>query len=819
MTIVAKKFKKKIEVIGDVTQISLSPTEGTTVAGIALGSQSIIEGGSGIASYFRVVNPARDTVYFNVGTSTIDLNTATIGSSYIRALKFKALDESATWPTTSIGDSAGRSIFAGNTPQLIVYNFSTQAAGNRATITLAGKGDGVATANHAVFARIHGETDSTSGYGMSLVLSPTNTSTVEVDAAKFSYNQIQLNVPVTVGVLGDAASSHNVYGDALYVNNGDNSTTLTTSRLIQRMRATSPSFWGHYADGANAFGLGAEKFVHAHWNGSTFAIPFEMTRDSINLNVLTAIGSASLSSQHRIIGTKPSYNTTIFIDDTSTAAAGVGGGIGFRGYYNGTSLYEAASIDARKVSGAGVGYDSALRFNVCTVGGTFTESLYLGSTYNLLFKPTTITGADAAGSIDAYSMVVRAITGGTYAQMYHLCDTTNGWNGIRSTSNVGANYPFRFYIGSTNSLEVGHNFVKVNAPTSFQGTWVAAAARAESLSISNVTNVISILAYGLTDNGASNGELLIGGCNYAGGTYNQFAKFTKDGHTVYKSTIFQQGGLTGNVTFVDASYYSVVAMTNSHNAFKFGGGGYGGMIGTYKQGNSGVAFTCNAHHTTMNTDAWAKTSNGYSAYMIAVGASGSNALEVRGNTSSTNSGNFNTFWNSPLFAISITGNMSLPGGQISFPATQVPSADANTLDDYEEGYWTASLRAGGTQWATTQGFYVKIGRVVHLFLSLTGVPFSSGPSGNFSITGLPFTSHATQAYQGTGSFNYRGLGTYASSSENVVPVVLANTTEIQFRNAGASDAYGASVLVTEIFAFNGTSANYFDLSVTYLAAQ
>ncbi|MDD5170311.1 MAG: hypothetical protein PHN75_15950, partial [Syntrophales bacterium] len=27
-------------------------------------------------------------------------------------------------------------------------------------------------------------------------------------------------------------------------------------------------------------------------------------------------------------------------------------------------------------------------------------------------------------------------------------------------------------------------------------------------------------------------------------------------------------------------------------------------------------------------------------------------------------------------------------GNVKFPATQVPSADANTLDDYEEGAWT-----------------------------------------------------------------------------------------------------------------------------------
>ena len=31
---------------------------------------------------------------------------------------------------------------------------------------------------------------------------------------------------------------------------------------------------------------------------------------------------------------------------------------------------------------------------------------------------------------------------------------------------------------------------------------------------------------------------------------------------------------------------------------------------------------------------------------------------------------------------------------ITFPATQIPSADGNTLDDYEEGTWTPTISSG-----------------------------------------------------------------------------------------------------------------------------
>src|SRR3990167_787780 len=36
----------------------------------------------------------------------------------------------------------------------------------------------------------------------------------------------------------------------------------------------------------------------------------------------------------------------------------------------------------------------------------------------------------------------------------------------------------------------------------------------------------------------------------------------------------------------------------------------------------------------------------------------------------------------------VSNHLNLTGGQIKFPGTQVPSSDANTLDDYEEGTWT-----------------------------------------------------------------------------------------------------------------------------------
>jgi len=83
----------------------------------------------------------------------------------------------------------------------------------------------------------------------------------------------------------------------------------------------------------------------------------------------------------------------------------------------------------------------------------------------------------------------------------------------------------------------------------------------------------------------------------------------------------------------------------------------------------------------------------------------------------------------------ITGIANLQGGQILFPATQVPSADPNTLDDYEEGTWTPSI--GGTATYTRQdGWYIKIGRLVTFGMNLTINALGTGSTS--TISGLPF---------------------------------------------------------------------------------
>ena len=73
-------------------------------------------------------------------------------------------------------------------------------------------------------------------------------------------------------------------------------------------------------------------------------------------------------------------------------------------------------------------------------------------------------------------------------------------------------------------------------------------------------------------------------------------------------------------------------------------------------------------------------------------------------------------------------------GGITFPASQVASSDANTLDDYEEGTWTPAV-TGGTL-TVNAATYTKIGNRLLLYFD---VKFTSVAGGNITITGLPFS--------------------------------------------------------------------------------
>lgn len=95
------------------------------------------------------------------------------------------------------------------------------------------------------------------------------------------------------------------------------------------------------------------------------------------------------------------------------------------------------------------------------------------------------------------------------------------------------------------------------------------------------------------------------------------------------------------------------------------------------------------------------------------------------------------------------GSTSATGTGITFPGTQNPSSDANTLDDYEEGTFSPGLMFGsggttGIVYGAQNGIYIKIGRMV--WVRCGWILSSKGSStGTAYVTNLPFTSQS-QSY-------------------------------------------------------------------------
>jgi hypothetical protein len=127
--------------------------------------------------------------------------------------------------------------------------------------------------------------------------------------------------------------------------------------------------------------------------------------------------------------------------------------------------------------------------------------------------------------------------------------------------------------------------------------------------------------------------------------------------------------------------------------------------------------------------------------------------------------------------IAVGGATALYGvGGITFPATQSASADANTLDDYEEGTWTPSI-TGATTYGSRIGLYTKIGNMVYAMWQIQGA-IGGSPSGS-NVNGLPFTSSSVSGTMRWGG-SISNAQNFSSGGVMVMCEVGEGTTSIAF---------------------------------------
>ena len=139
-------------------------------------------------------------------------------------------------------------------------------------------------------------------------------------------------------------------------------------------------------------------------------------------------------------------------------------------------------------------------------------------------------------------------------------------------------------------------------------------------------------------------------------------------------------------------------------------------------------------------------------------------------------------------------------GQIKFPATQLPSADVNTLDDYVEGSFvpTATMSTSGTVTITSSYIsYSKIGRRVFISGRIY-VNSVSSPLGFMTVAGFPYAAVAgATGYNGISCYGYAmgsgasGLGGSYSGSDLTIGKIDAT--------GGVAFASGDLIANTQIF--------------------
>jgi hypothetical protein len=216
------------------------------------------------------------------------------------------------------------------------------------------------------------------------------------------------------------------------------------------------------------------------------------------------------------------------------------------------------------------------------------------------------------------------------------------------------------------------------------------------------------------------------------------------GATIGTATVVQSGDALGTISWYGAQ-----------------------QTGTFTNSNSAASIQCVVDGT------------------VTSGASGDMPGRLTFNTSPDGSGGV-----LERLRIDSTGLLTIPYGQIAFPAAQNASANVNTLDDYEEGTWTPSVTSSTgtiTTVGTVSGWYRKIGGIVTVFADATITTNGTG-AGYINIAGLPFTSTAAGAVNGKETATEKALAGFLSNGTTTL-------THITFYDGTYPGANGNRFLV------------------------
>ena len=133
------------------------------------------------------------------------------------------------------------------------------------------------------------------------------------------------------------------------------------------------------------------------------------------------------------------------------------------------------------------------------------------------------------------------------------------------------------------------------------------------------------------------------------------------------------------------------------------------------------------------------------------------------------------------------------------------TAEANGLNDYEEGTFDAPVKGSGSDPTTAinaQGFYIKVGNIVNLHLRVAAGNFA-GASGYIFFNNMPFTANSSFAPVGS-------IMHYNTLTHNPDIVARLSGTQMYIYSSASGAAWATAN-------HNASTNAYIDLSITYMA--
>ncbi len=536
------------------------------------------------------------------------------------------------------------------------------------------------------------------------------------------------------------------------------------------------------------------------WNGSDF-IKVSNTGGSASFTNVTVSGTTTLSGL--------TASTALALDASKNVVSVTNTGTG-------NNVLSASPTLTGTVAAASLSLSSltATRVPFAGVAGLLSDS------DNMTFNGTRLTVADLADSGLTSGRVVYATTGGALVDsanlLYSGTDLTvygltvgRGAGAVSTNTAVGASALAANTTGTSHTA-VGFNTLLLNT-TGTDNTAVGREALRSNTTASGGTAVGGYALYGNTT-GANNTAL---------GINTLFTNTTGANNTALGYGSLQLNTTASNNTAV--GYQAGYSNTTGTNNTALGIGALysnGTTSGNTALGASSLAFTTSGtNNTAVGYNAGNLLTTGSKNTILGAYNGNQGGLDIR--TSNNNivlsdgDGNPRQYWNGTVWTFGaarravigdqfvgdnasagnnrgvVFGSVGLLPGDgsgnpsdnsyelgsslyrwsiarvvgVNFPATQVASSDANTLDDYEEGTFTPTVSFGGGSTGITysyqNGVYTKIGNVVYVRVGF--VFTNKGSSTGFVlVSGFPFAAYSLSYADAVGPCSFGGMQSLTS---------------------------------------------------------